>query len=70
MGSLNRRTLMVAGAAATTAVCAECLSDADETRDPKTTSGTPHEREYDAENPFSILLMNDDDGDSDDDDDD
>lgn len=58
MDSMNRRVLLAGGAGVTTAVLAGCLSDADENREPNSTSEPPQEQEYDADNPFSITLMN------------
>ena len=58
MGLMDRRALLVGGAGVTTAVLAGYLSDADENREPTLTTETPQEREYDADNPFSIVLMN------------
>lgn len=59
MDSMNRRVLLAGGAGVTTAVLVGCLSNADENREPNSTSEPPQEQEYDADNPFPIILMND-----------
>lgn len=56
---MNRRVLLAGGAGVTTAVLVGCLSNADENREPNSTSETPQEQEYETDNPFSITMMND-----------
>lgn len=64
MDSVNRRALLAGGLVVGTSALPGCPGVRDDT-EPNNRSnpeGTPKEQEYDAENPFSILLVNDGDG--------
>ena len=61
MNSLDRRAVLTAAAVVTTAALPGCPGGDGEAASgrPGTPEDTPREREYDAENPFSISLVND-----------
>lgn len=64
MDSVNRRAVLAGSLVIGTSALTGCPSDRDDS-EPNNRSnpeGTPEEQEYDAENPFSILLVNDGDG--------
>lgn len=62
MPAVSRRVLLTCGAVVGTTSLVGCLgedTDDEEDTPTNTTEGTPQEREYDAENPFPISLVND-----------
>lgn len=61
MDSVDRRALLTGCLAAATSALAGCPSEDSglESNDGSSPEGTPEEQEYDADTPFSILLVND-----------